>query len=64
MGGIRPEFGALIGPKKGIRAGENLFAKDSALLFIILKNGVYGALEWFAKILHARERPRTSRSGD
>jgi hypothetical protein len=34
MGGIQPEFGALIGPKKGIRAGENLFAKDSALLRI------------------------------
>jgi hypothetical protein len=34
MGGIRPEFGALIGPKKGIRAGENLFAKDSAFLRI------------------------------
>jgi len=34
MGGIRPEFGALIGPNKGIRAGENLFAKDSAFLRI------------------------------
>jgi hypothetical protein len=34
MGGIQLEFGALIGPKKGIRAGENLFAKDSALLRI------------------------------
>ena len=26
MRGIRPEFGALFGPKKSIRAGENLFA--------------------------------------
>jgi hypothetical protein len=34
MGGIRPEFGALIGPKKGIPAGQNLFAKDSVLLRI------------------------------
>jgi hypothetical protein len=32
MGGIRPEFGALFGPNKSIRAGENLFAWDSALL--------------------------------
>ncbi len=26
MVGIRPEFGALYGPNKSIRAGENLFA--------------------------------------
>ena len=26
MGGIRPELGALFGPTKSIRAGENLFA--------------------------------------
>ena len=32
MGAIRPEFGALFGPTKSIRAGENLFAWDSALL--------------------------------
>ena len=32
MGAIRPEFGALFGPTKRIRAGENLFASDSALL--------------------------------
>jgi len=31
-GGIQPEFGALFGPNKSIRAGENLFALDSALL--------------------------------
>ena len=30
LGGIRPEFGALFGPKKGIGAGENLFAWGSA----------------------------------
>ena len=30
MGEIRPELGALFGPKKSIRAGENLFAWDSA----------------------------------
>ena len=30
MDGIRPEFGALFGPTKSIRAGENLFARDSA----------------------------------
>jgi hypothetical protein len=34
MGGIRPEFGTLFGPKKSIRAQENLFARDSALLRI------------------------------
>jgi hypothetical protein len=34
MGAIRPEFGALFGPKKSIRAGENLFAWDLALLRI------------------------------
>jgi hypothetical protein len=33
-GGIQPEFGALFGPNKSIRAGENLFALDSALLRI------------------------------
>src|SRR5437868_13074094 len=27
-----PEFGALFGPTKSIRAGENLFAWDSAML--------------------------------
>jgi benzoylformate decarboxylase len=27
------------------------------VIFIILKNGVYGALEWFAKILHAENVP-------
>jgi hypothetical protein len=32
MYGIRPQFGALFGPTKSIRAGENLFAWDSALL--------------------------------
>ena len=32
MDGIRPQFGALFGPKKSIRAGENLFAWHSALL--------------------------------
>ena len=34
MGGIRRRFGALLGAKKSIRAGENLFALDSALLFV------------------------------
>ena len=34
MGGIRLKFGALFGPIKSIRAGENLFAWDSALLRI------------------------------
>jgi hypothetical protein len=34
MGEIRPELGALFGPKKSIRAGENLFAWNSALLRI------------------------------
>jgi hypothetical protein len=34
--GIRPEFGALFGPTKSIRAGENLFAWGSALLRISL----------------------------
>jgi len=29
-GAIQPEFGALFGPNKSIRAGENLFASDSA----------------------------------
>jgi hypothetical protein len=32
MDWIRPEFGALLGPTKSIRAAENLFARDSALL--------------------------------
>jgi hypothetical protein len=32
MDWIRPEFGALLGPTKSIRAGENLFARNSALL--------------------------------
>jgi SAM-dependent methyltransferase len=32
--GIRPEFGALFGPSRIIRAGENLFARGSALLRI------------------------------
>jgi hypothetical protein len=36
LGGIRPEFGALFGPNKSIRAGENLFAWGSALLRISL----------------------------
>ena len=27
------------------------------VIFIILKNGVYGALEWFAKVLHAENVP-------
>jgi len=31
MGGIRPEVGALFDPNKSIRAGENLFAWNSAL---------------------------------
>ena len=31
MGEIRPEVGALFGPTKSVRAGENLFAWDSAL---------------------------------
>jgi Protein of unknown function (DUF2924) len=31
MGGIRPKLGALFGPKKSIRAGENLFTWNSAL---------------------------------
>jgi hypothetical protein len=30
MGGIPPGFGTLFGPKKSIRAEENLFARDSA----------------------------------
>ena len=30
MGGIQPQFGALFGPTKSLRAGENLFAWDSA----------------------------------
>jgi hypothetical protein len=30
-GGIQPEFGALFGSNKSTRAGENLFAFDSAL---------------------------------
>jgi len=30
-GGIRPEFGALFGPKKSIGAGENLFALDRGM---------------------------------
>jgi len=34
MGGISPEFAALFGSKKSIRAGENVFARDSALLWI------------------------------
>jgi hypothetical protein len=33
-GGIQPEFGALFGFEKGILAGENLFALNSALLRI------------------------------
>jgi hypothetical protein len=32
MGEIRPEFGGLFGPTKGVGAGENLFAWDSAQL--------------------------------
>jgi hypothetical protein len=32
VGGIRPEFSALFGSNKSIRAGENLFAWDSAPL--------------------------------
>ena len=32
LGGIRPEFGALSRANKCIRAGENLFARGSALL--------------------------------
>ena len=31
MGGIRPEIGALFGPKKGISAEGNMFAWNSAL---------------------------------
>jgi len=27
------------------------------VIFIILKNGVYGALEWFAKVLYAENVP-------
>jgi hypothetical protein len=34
MDGIRPEVGALFDPNKSIRAGENKFALDSALLRI------------------------------
>jgi len=34
MEGICREFGVLFGPNKSIRAGENLFAWDSALLRI------------------------------
>ena len=34
LGGIRPEFGALLRANKSIRAGENLFARGSALLRI------------------------------
>ena len=34
MGGIRPKCGALFGPNKSIRAGENLFARGSALIWI------------------------------
>jgi hypothetical protein len=32
MSEIQPEFGALFGPKTKRRAGENIFAFDSALL--------------------------------
>jgi hypothetical protein len=32
MGGIRPAFGVLFSPTKSIRAGEDLFAWNSALL--------------------------------
>jgi hypothetical protein len=32
MGGIRPEFGALFGSTKSLRAGENLCAWHSTLL--------------------------------
>ena len=35
-GGIRPEFGALFDRNKSIRAGENLFACSSVLLWIYL----------------------------
>src|SRR5882762_3172704 len=34
MGGFRPKCGALFGPNKSIRAGENLFARGSALIWI------------------------------
>jgi hypothetical protein len=34
IGGIRPEFGASFGPNKSIRAGENLFAWNSALYLL------------------------------
>jgi len=33
-GGIQSKFGALFGPNKSIRAGENLFALNSALPWI------------------------------
>ena len=36
LGGIRPDIGALFGPNKSIRAGENLFAWNSALLQLFL----------------------------
>src|ERR1019366_4385196 len=35
MGGIRPELGPLLEPKKSIRAGENLFAWNSALFWTL-----------------------------
>jgi hypothetical protein len=35
LGGIRPDIGALFGPNKSIRAGENLFAQGSAPLRIL-----------------------------
>ena len=34
MGGIRPKCGALFGTNKSIRAGENLFARGSGLIWI------------------------------
>jgi hypothetical protein len=46
MGGIQPEFGALIGPKKGTRLAEIKRKYDPEGLFFV-HNGV-GSEQWSA----------------
>jgi len=57
MDGIRPEFAPLLRAHKSIRAGENSFARDSALLRISpvpfvrrLMLGILGDVEHETKV--------------
>jgi hypothetical protein len=46
MGGIRPEFGTLFGPKKSVQAEEKLFARNSLSSDL---SGSLGSLRWCAE---------------